>query len=305
MLTPGASSYSQSALRYGLVDIKPVEIVETIKRFGIKFRRVTHTFESLRPSESYEDMVTFDNELVFHTIDLPERFDQEKLVKLYSHRSIENYKKDIEFKEAVEKCKKADRIGRPLLSLVQLFKSRFESAREYFLSCEAEKFLKSNFPLDFYNNFVVFDNTYYDFLKILEDTVRRSEFYATYARSFDMYKRHIDDMKKRLRPILDRVDTCFFSNLCLDRYVDIWNAKDYEQIFAPKYLDIKNVDYTQLEQLTSDFKTRLTEIRKFFLSFDPQYLHKQQLDFEDPTVKMFSRVVMLPSEALRAERQSA
>ena len=301
--TSGAPSigYSGSALRYGLVDIRPIRVVETIKRFGLKFQRVTRTFESLRPSRSFADLVTFENEAIFGTIEIPKWFDAEKLVKTFSQHSIESYENDTELKEAVESVRKAQRKGRPLLSFVQLINNRFESKRDHYLEIEAKKFLNSNFPLSFYNKLVVFDNTYFTFLKVLEDAVRLCEFRASVARNFDMYKKKINEMKRYISPILDQVDDCSFSYSRLKKYVSIWNSRDYKEIFDPKFLDMKNVDSSIFDKLCNDYSTKLIETRQNLLRYSPEYLQKE-LDSDKSTKNMFSKLVMLPSSSLSLPR---
>lgn len=297
-----SADYSGSALRFGLMDIKPIEVVETIKRFGVKFKRIARTFETLKPSESFEDLVTFENEAVFAKIDIPHWFEAAKLVKLYSQRSIDRYEKDTDLQRAIENMKESKRIGRPLLSFVRFMTNRFESKREDFLEAEADNFLHSNFPLSFYNKFVVLGNTYGDFLKVLEQIVRIHEFRASSARNFKMYGRHISEMKRRIGPIIDQLDVCSFAALCLRRYVTLWNAKSYEQIWEEKFLDKNNIDVAKFEQLYSDFKMKLTETRRFLLEYDPRVLHKELALENDPTAQMFGKLVTLPSSSLSLER---
>jgi len=283
------------------MDIKPIQVSETIKRFGLKFRRVTRRLESLKPSKSYTDLVTFENEAIFNTIEIPSWFDAEKLVNTFSQSSIESYENDTELKEAVENVRKAKRKGRPLLSFAQFMKQRFEAKRDYFLEVEAKRFLSSNFPLSFYNKLSVFDNTYYDFLRILEDTVRVYEFRASCSRNFLMYKKKLDEMKKQIRPILDQTDSCFFSYARLKKFVAVWNSKDYKEISNPKFLDIKNVDSSEFESLFNDYNTKLRETRRILLRYNPEIFHKE-LDLDESTRDMFSKLVMLPSSSLSLAR---
>lgn len=305
MISPSygiSSGYSGSALRFGLVDIKPIEVVETIKRFGVKFRRITRTFETLKPSQSYSDWVTLKNEVIFAKIDVPDWFEAQKLVTMYSQRSIEHYEKDVELKRAIEELRKSKRIGRPLLSFIGFVIGRFEAKREQYLEIEAKRFLDSNFPLSFFNKFVVFENTYYDFLKTIEQIVRIYEFRARSARNFKMYQRHITAMKNEISPILDVLDTCFFSASCLKKYVSIWNAKSYEEIYEPEFLDISKIDYPTFEQLNTDFKMKLTESRRLLLAYDPRILKKEPHLKNEPTANMFGKLVTFPLGSLSLER---
>ena len=291
------SDYSGNALRFGLMEIRPVEIVETIKRFGLKFKKVTRRFESLRPAQSYEDLVLFQNEAIFGTMQIPKWFDADKLVEIFSQRNIKLYEKDTELKAMVEDVRKAERKGRPLTSFIQFMRDRFESRRDRYLETEAERFLSSNFPLSFYSKFVVFDNTYCDSLTILKDRVRRYEFLAACARSFPMHERRIAEMKTNIGPLLDKLDECVFHCLYLKKYVMVWNSKDYKEVLDPEFLDINNVDFSEFEKSSNNFNTKLREIREFMLHYNPEFLHKQ-IDSEDYTTKMFGKLVMLPSSSL-------
>ena len=290
--------YSGSALRYGLMDIKPVEVVETIKRFGLKFKKITRKFEPLKPAQSYEDLVTFQNKTIFSTVQIPEWFDADKLVKVFSQYSIENYEKDIELKKAIEEVKKAERKGRPLLSFIQFVKGRFESRRGHYLEVEAERFLTSNFPLSFYSKFVVFDNTYYDFLKILEVKVRRYEFLASSARNFLMYQKRLAEMKRDIGPLIDKMDECVFACACLKKYIIVWNSKDYKEVLNPKFLDINNVDFAEFEKLYNNFSIKLRETREFMLDYNPDFLHKE-IDSEERTSRMFGKLINLSLPVLK------
>jgi hypothetical protein len=293
--TTGSSiGYSETALRFGLMNIKPIQVVETIKRFGVKFKRVTRGFDTLTPSKSYSDLVSFKNEAILGSIEIPEWFDATKLIEVYSQRSIDSFKNDEELQKEIETLRKAERIGRPLLSFAQYIRQRFESEMEEYLEIEAHRFLNSNLPLSFYNKLVVFDKTYCNFLKILEDIVRMYEFRASASRNFAMYQKTINKMKKQIAPLIDQVDQAGFAVSRLKKYVSIWNSKDYSEIHYPKYLDIKKVDLSLFEELTLDCNKRLIETRELMLEYNENAL-QQEIDFKDTTTKMFGKLLMLPS----------
>jgi len=295
-----SGGYSESALRFGLMNVRPIEVVETIKRFGLKLRRVTRSFESLKPTRSYADLVNFENEAIFGSIEIPKWFDAEKIVQTFSNHSITNYEQDTELKEEVERLRKAKRMGRPLLSFTQFIIQRFESKRDNYLEVEAHRFLNSNLPFSFYNKLTVFDNTYYDFLKIVEDIVRMYEFRANAARSFEMYRRKIDEMKRKLIPLIDKLDECHLHYSRSKKYVSIWNSKDYEEILYPKFLDINKVDYSEFERISNDYETKLRETREILLDYNADYL-REELDLKDPTTKMFGKLLMLPQSSFNLD----
>ncbi|MEM2130634.1 MAG: hypothetical protein QXZ70_08570 [Candidatus Bathyarchaeia archaeon] len=293
--------YSGSSLRFGLLDIKPMEVIETVKRFGMKFQRITRRFELSRAPQTYSELVTFQNRIIIDSFSIPEWFDGDKLVYEFSRRAIENYEKDEEFKKAVDALKKSDRIGRPLLSFVQFVKNRFESELDLYLETEAERFLNSNFPLSFYNKFVLFDHTYHEFLGILENNVRKYEFLASCARNFIMYQKRISEMKSAISPIIDQIDACFLQYLRLKKYIIIWNSKDYSEIRNPKFLDIKKINYPEFEKLFNEYVNKLGETRHFLLDLDNVAIQKGFYSTENAAKEVFSKLVSLDQRILTAK----
>ena len=290
--------YSGSSLRYGLLDIRPIEVVETIKKAGIKFLRITRKFENLKAPETYSDIVTFQNETIINSMKIPKWFDADKLINEFAQQAIKSYEEDEEFKKAVEEVKKAQQIGRPLLSFVHFVKNRFESERDHSLEIEADRFLRSNFPLSFYNRFVVFDNTYHEFLGFLENEVRTYEFLARCARSFDMYGKRISEMRRAISPMIDQIDACLLHYSRVKKYVTVWNAKDYGDLRNPKFLDIGNVDYTEFEKILDEYNNELMKTRQLLSSLDENAARKELEMAEYPPRKAFSKLAALQSCSL-------
>ena len=291
---------SSGPLRYGLLDIKPIQIVETIKKCGLKFRRITRKFEPISSSKSYADLMKEENEAIFSVIRTPEWFNPQELTSLFSQYSIDRYEKDSELKEAVQRLRTSERKDRPLTSFAQFMKQRFESRREGYLEIEAQRFLNSNLPLSFYNKFCVFDNTYYEFVKIIENIVRKEEAFASVARSFSMSEKIFAQMKRKITPFLDQLDACAFSSTCLKKYLLVWNSKDYKEIFSPEFLDMKNVDFSELNILRASFNTELREFRELLLTSNPNVFQKE-IDSSDHTRQLFGKLVMLPPSRLSLE----
>jgi hypothetical protein len=291
--------YSGSSLRYGLLDIQPVEFKQIIKRAGIKFQRVIRRFDTFQQPQTYSDIVTFQYETIFGSIKIPEWFDSSKLVKELSQRSIANYEKDTEFKKAVDEIKNnKDHIARPLLSFVQFAKTRFESEIDNYLEVEADRFLRSNFPLSFYNKLLVFDNTYREFLAVLEDIVRTYEFRARFSRSFDMYKKHISEMKWAIGPIIDQVDSCFLHYFRLKEYVTIWNTTEYAKLSNPAFWDVTKLDPDEFDKILKEYDSTLMETRSKLLQFNESALIREPVMIENLTGAVFSKLVTLPSGSL-------
>jgi hypothetical protein len=281
-----------SALRTGLINIKPFEISRTIKRFGTKFTKIVRGFEALSPARSFPEIVTQSNQAIFSLIEIPARFEADKLVELYTQNIIQAYEQDIELKESVKKIEtKAS--ATPLSDFVSFIKRRLDSYTERNLEEEAVCFLNSNFPLSFYNRFVVFNNVYLDFLNIVEKTVKYYETISSAAGDSKRRNMYISQMKKKIAPMIDQMDTTFLYYLCLKRYIRIWNCETYEDIIGGQiFLDINKVDATKLKQLVDDFEIRLSEARKQILR--SPYWKPQEFNFnEEPTGRMVSEIIMM------------
>lgn len=288
--------YQQSSLRFGLIDLKPIEISESYTLGNVRFRARERKLEHSKPISSYGDLVTFENNAIFNSFSIPKRFNAQELIDYFSKNSIDRFERDTELKQEVENLKRRDR-QRPYTSFVQFMKERFESRRENYLEIEAERFLSSNFPLSFFNKFTVFNNTYYDFLKITHDIVRSHEFLAAHARSFQMYRKNISVMQRELSPLIDKLDKCSFACGRLKKYVTVWNVESLEEMSEPALFDFKKVDVAEFGQLNDDFKLKLKELRVVLLEQDEGILRKS-IDLEDSTAKLFSRLLVMPSSSL-------
>jgi hypothetical protein len=295
------TSNSTSVLRYGLLDIKPIEIKETIKRAGIKFIRITRSLESINPQKSYFDFIKLNNEAIFSTIEIPKWFDVEKLIEIFTKRSISFYEADVELKNAVENLKKDKGKPKTLLTFVSFVQERFESAMTDSLQNEALRFLNSNFPLSFFSKFVILDYTILDYLKLLKKIVRHYEIKSNMPRArieFRIYSRVIENMKRQIAPLIDQMDACLFSYKCLKNYIDLWNSTSYEEIFKSKFLDANKLDSSKFNELYENFNSKHMETRKLLLDAAPEIFHRELSLEDEPTARMFSKIVNLPLPAL-------
>jgi hypothetical protein len=289
--------YSGNSLRYGLIDIKPIEIIETIKKAGIKFQRVIRKFESSHQPRTYGDMVSYQNDIIFSSIRVPDWFDAPELAKFVTKGAIESYEKDVEYKKAVEELKNnKSKSQHPLYSFVQFARARFESEMDSYLTQESERFMRSNLPLSFYNKLVIFDNTYRDFLTALEGIVRKYEFFAGYSRSFQMYGKHISEMKSAIGPIIDQVDLCALSYFRLKNYVAVWNAKDYSEVNNPYFLDMEKFDYAEFSKICEEYNNVLVQTRSQIFTLD-QKISLNNLNVDNQARDMFTKLASLPSES--------
>lgn len=287
----GSVDLNGSALRTGLLDIKPFEISRTIKKFGVKLTEVIRGFETLKPARSFSEVVSQSNQAIFSMIEIPPRFEANKLAELYSRNIIKAYDQDIELKEIVKKIE-TKTTATPLSDLVRFVMSRLSSDSERSLEIEAASFLNSNFPLSFYNRFIVFDNVYCDFLKILEKTVGYYEVTSSVAGDPRRRNMYISEMKKKIGPMIDQMDTTFFEYLSLRRYIKIWNSETYEDLERQTFFDSKRTNSAKLNQLVDNLELKLSETRKQILQ--SPYWTPQKVDFNmEPAGRMFSEILMM------------
>lgn len=301
--TSGATTslgYSSSTLRFGLMDIKPVEVKETFKRWGMKFRRVGIRYEPLRPTESYEDFMILTNSNILSRIPLPERFEQKKLVDMFTKAAVKQYNNDKEFQAAVAqlKEKRAKDSGKSLTSFVSFMKGRFERELQGYFESEAASFMKSNFPLSFFSKLTLMDNTYLAFLMITERIVRRCEILATLPgtrRPADSLKSRVEEMKRVLSPIIGMMDECEDSYFSIKRYVTIWNAEDYGDIANPEFLDKAKLDPKSFTELQATYLNSLSSARTTLFQLSKLYApeaFEMKIDFSDPTIRLLSRLLV-------------
>lgn len=288
------SVYPTSVLRYGLMDVKPLEIREIVKRAGIKFLRVSrvlrHDFESYK---SYGDYITSNNQAIFDTIPIPKWVDTAQLVKMYSERSIKDYEADTEFRKAADSLRQDVKDPRSLSSFIDFVMQRLESLMDDSLKSEAERFLNSNFPLSFFSKFIVLDYTMVDYLKVMKQIVKHYEIRSMMPRArseFRLFSRIMSEMKEKIAPVIDQMDVCLLPYMRLNRYISLWNSDNYDELFKSKFLDIRKLDYSTLTELDENFKLKHTEARGFLLSVDPKIFHSEVRLEDDPTARMFNEL---------------
>jgi hypothetical protein len=294
--TSQVPSYPQNSLRYGLLDIKPVEITENTKLGNIKFKVTRTKLEPTRPVETFEELVTHENTDIFASITIPDRFNIPKLIESFSKRSIDRFEKDSELQQEIENMKRLDR-GKPFYNFISFMKERFEKERDDRLAVESQRFLMSNLPLSVFNKFVVYDNTYYDFLRTTQDIVRTYEFLANHSRNSLMYSKRISAMQHELGPLLDKFDNCSYAITRLKKYITVWNAESYDDLTWPKFFDVEKLNTLEFEQLSNDFSQRLREMRVALLECDPNIL-KKTINSNEPTTKMIGNLLIMPADSL-------
>jgi len=289
-------SYPQNSLRFGLLDIKPVEITENTKLGNIRFKVTKTKLEPTKPVNTFEELVTADNTEIFTSVSIPEKFKIPDLIKAFANMSLKRFENDVELQQEIKNMNRSDR-GKPFYNFISFMKHRFEKEKNGRLDIEAQRFLMSNLPLTFYNKFAVFDSVYYDFLRTVQEIVRAHEFAAQYSRSNQMYAKKIVAMQHELDPIINKFDECSYAYSRLKKYIIIWNAESLNELNWPKFLDINKIEATEFEQLSKEFDVKLKEMKNILLE-QASNVSCKIVDANEPTAKMIRNILLMPSNSL-------
>jgi hypothetical protein len=293
--SPGLS-YPQNSLRFGLIDIKPVVITENAKLGNIRLKVTKTQLKHTKPVSTFEELVAADNAAVFVAISIPEKFKLPDLIKIFTSASVKHFEEDVELQQEIKNMKRTDRRGH-FFNFISFMKQRFEKERDTLLDVEAKRFLMSNLPLTFYNKFTVYEDIFYEFLKITQDIVRSHEFVARHARSSQMYEKRISTMQHVLDPLINKFDECSYSCMCLKKYVTIWNAESLDDLNWPKFLDIEKIELAEFERLSTEFTVRLREMKLMLFEYTQNVACKIG-DTPDFTDKMIRNILVMPSNSL-------
>lgn len=286
-----------TALRAGLIDIKPIELKERFKRFGITFTRVRRSFETTAKTDylGYCDTM---NRNVLSFIQVPPRFDQEKVYDILMKMDEEDYEQDTEFKKALkrlteQKSQRSTHID-SLISFVTFLKERDTNQMRDRIKMESRMFLRSNLPLDLFSDFVTHKYT----LTMCADNIlgilkKYRPFLMTgRARStFIVYQNWFGKMKTELRPVIDQMDDLLFSKYSLVLYLTLASAKTYDEIENIKYLRKESLDQKEYERLRAQFNFDLLNMRKFL--FSSRYAPTiPEIKEDDPTTRMLGNILL-------------
>jgi len=281
-----------SALRYGLLSVKPIPFEELVKIKGIKYKRTGIRYEPQQQSqfEKFEDFVSFRYEQVMSRMPIPEGFSREQILTHFIAEAIKRAKEDKEFMERIEKKEGS------LLDFVSFIKERYDKhVSEYFQS-EAYRFLNSNLPLSFFTQTSMYINTYQKYLALVQRIVRRYEILSGLPGVRNRLKKAENElgiMKKELSPLIDKMDLCSSGSLSLKLYVLIWSAEKIEEIDSPKLLNVNKLDQTYFQEYCLTYNAEIKNMRKMLFNvskrFEPTLFEKDIV--ANPTSMMLSKLL--------------
>ena len=280
-----------SGLRFGLLDVEPFEETKIVKRLGVRYREI---IRGLKPTESFNDFITFNTHAVLRVFRMPAGFDQDKLAELITARRIKDYEADTEFKKVVERIEKTKgRTSVALKGLVQFFLDRRKAKLDEMFQAYAAMFLNSDFPMSLITDFTDFEATNTAALEFIAAVVRR---YSTIMSlpelrsNFEKYRRAFDKMKFALSSVIDQMEVASFREQAMRWYLLISNAKDSNSIFEIESLSISRTDEQELKRLQWEFKKESASLRKLVMQVNVDYF--RPLTEESELKSMFGEMVI-------------
>ena len=287
--------YPSSALRYALLNVRPIPFEEIKKIRGIKFKIRGIRYEPEKQFDKIEDFITFRYGQIFSRMPMPESFRPEEIFERFVNATIKKIKEDKELREQLKGLEKKEK---SLLGFVDFIKRRFESnLHDYYLS-EADRFLRSNLPLSFFVQTSMFYNTYQKYLALVKRIVRRYEILSSLRGVRDPLRSHeyqLANMKKVLAPLIDRMDLFCIDALSLKLYVIIWSAETLEDIENPTFIDINKLDPNYFQEYLTNYEIQLKNVRKLIFQMSREYdpeIFKKEVVSDNSVTTMLSKLLL-------------
>jgi hypothetical protein len=281
-----------SALRYGLLTVKPIPYEEIKKIKGKKYKVSGIRYEHDKQFTNIENFIGFRYDQIFEKMPIPSHFDKEKLLKHFLEEAIACSEEDKDLIQEFEKKEKS------LLQFVSFYRKKYEKKIDELYEVEASRFLKSNLPLTFFSETSMFINTYQKYLSLVEKIVRRHELLPSLPsvrKSIEKTEEHINVMKRDLSPIIDKMDMLTIEILALKFYITIWSAKDYSDIDEPAFVDKEKIDKTYLSEYSMVYQKELRDTRKMLFSLSKKYypdLFNTQENESNPENRMLGKLLI-------------
>ena len=294
---PSSFGLSASTLRVGLLEVRPIEQIETVKRWGLRFRQIRRGLESAGPIRSVEEHMAFVHRAVVDNIVVPNRFSSDALVEYLNKRSISFLSQEKDLQRQIQKLHEARkaRAGLGALhSFILFMQERDKALERSYLELQAKRFLSSDFPLSFFSDYVIFEDTWDDYLALIAEIVRRHDKLSQMPRArseYRVYSKVVSDLKRRLSPFIDQMDLCLFRRASLTTYLDICNAETLEEIGRHERTTMSRLDPAEFRRLYDDFRTANTDALRLFVKQD---LHpfEAPLEKSDETTRLLTGVIM-------------
>lgn len=282
-----------SALRYGLLSVKPIPVEEIVKIKGMRFMRKGIIYEPEKKAqfENIEDFISFRYENVMVRMPIPEAFTKEQILEVFITNAIKRLKDDKEFMEQIENKEKS------LYEFVSFIKERYDNKVPNYFQAEAYRFLDSNLPLSFFAKTSMYINTYQKYLALISRIVRRFQIKSNLRGIRNIFKetdKQLKIMKRQLSPIIDKMDLCSTASMGLKLFATIWSAENIEEIDNPRFIDINKLDPTYFQEYFTTYNAEIKSVRKMLFklstAFEPN-LFDREIVSTNSTALMLSKLL--------------
>ena len=258
---------STAKLRSSLTSITPIRTREVVKHCGMKFSVIRRKYEIPEETKNFDDYSRLQYSMVFNNIKIPERFEIDKLIEIFSERSIEKYNSDREFQKILNTIEdRSVGVLSPFLDMINLFKSRYKNILDEKIYDYSSSVYETNIPFDILTNFVRSLKMDGLFLNHLDNILNRYNIWlsSNIARSnVRREKMYNDNMKSEINNLFDIAEPMFFNEKCLKVYLIIWNAINYEKFEETEVLDFSDIPKDDFNRIYEGFKNNMKDLRKY------------------------------------------
>jgi hypothetical protein len=272
-----------SALRFGLTGLKPIRVSEVIKRFGIKYKVTSISFAPNQNITSFEDYTKLSYQTIFNNILIPEYFDAQKLINFYSKMTIENFNKDKEFKEQMEKVKNSKSEIGPFIDFIKYVKERYQKDIHKMYEINVINFYASDMPFSIFNDFSRTDHIYANFINLLHHTLNsyNKKFLLRAKHDNKIFYKLFEEMKGELDTTFDLIEKMIFYEKCLQRMIIIWNANNYEELKNIEKVYYDRLPKEEFNTLYISFKNNIKFTRRNIM-INKYYREDDTIDIKPP-----------------------
>lgn len=286
-----------SALRYGLLKVKPIPFEETVKINGIRGRvtrkGISFKHDEQTELEKFEDFISYTYEQVFKKVPIPDNFSKKQLIEHLINKSIDKAKKDEEFMKHLEKKEKS------LFDYISFIKERYEKKIPKYYEFDANIYLKSNLPLSLFTQSSMYIDTYQKYLTLVKRVVRRFEIKSNMGGVRDRFKKtdiELKIMQKELSPLIDKMDLCSTDYFAQSLYIYLWSIEKIEDLdnLDSLTLDINKLDQAYFQEYYVALNQELKGMRRLLFTvskrFEPD-LFSKEIQTDTSATIMLSKII--------------
>jgi len=272
--------------------LEPRETQETFKKWGLRWRLIKR---ELKPAENIKDYLNVQLRAIVQRIRLPERFSPEEIIRRIHEHVWEYIQKDEQLRKLLRELEKKKGRGDVIKTLISLFELIDQWCDpQKFVKADAVAFIKSDLDLTFFVENARFHRIMKAYTRTCLMIVRRKAPWLRTGRArtvFKLFTKRFGKLKNELSRVLDQFEPVLFSWMALHIYLRACNASTYEDILRPKFISLKNVEYSEYQRLLSEFITSLDNATLFFMKKCPE-LFTISINFERPIARMMKNIVL-------------